>query len=84
MEREYILKQQEVRQERHIKAYFRYRDDIFLIARWQRQPRHACETQETRCNLVQLPVLDQRLGGVKVNLLFIWTLNCTTVHLEKQ
>ena len=32
MERQYILKQ-EVRQERHIKAYFRYRDDIFLIAR---------------------------------------------------
>ena len=32
MERQYIL-MQEVRQERHIKAYFRYRDDIFLIAR---------------------------------------------------
>ena len=31
MERPYILKQ-EVRRERHIKAYFRYRDDIFLIA----------------------------------------------------
>ena len=31
MERQYILKQ-EVRQKRHIKAYFRYRDDIFLIA----------------------------------------------------
>ena len=32
MERQYILKQ-EVRREWHIKAYFRYRDDIFLIAR---------------------------------------------------
>ena len=32
MERQYIL-MQEVRQEKHIKAHFRYRDDIFLIAR---------------------------------------------------
>ena len=31
MERQYILKQ-EVERERHIKAYFRHRDDIFLIA----------------------------------------------------
>ena len=31
MERQYILKQK-VKRERHIKAYFRYRDDIFLIA----------------------------------------------------
>ena len=32
MERQYILKQ-EVKREKNIKAYFRYRDDIFLIAR---------------------------------------------------
>ena len=32
MERQKILKQ-EVRRERHIEAHFRYRDDIFLIAR---------------------------------------------------
>ena len=32
MEIQYILKQ-EVRRERYIKAYFRYTDDIFLIAR---------------------------------------------------
>ena len=32
MERQYILKQ-EVMEERHIKAYFRCRDDIFLVAR---------------------------------------------------
>ena len=31
MERAYILKQ-ELMQERRIKAYFRYRDDIFMIA----------------------------------------------------
>ena len=33
--------------------------------RWQRQPRHACETLETRCNLAQVPVFDRRLGCVK-------------------
>ena len=33
MERERVFLKQEVRRERHIKAYFRYRDDIFLIAR---------------------------------------------------
>ena len=30
---ERVFLQQEVRRERRIKAYFRYRDDIFLIAR---------------------------------------------------
>ena len=32
MERQHILKQ-EVKRDRHIKTFFRYRDDIFLIAR---------------------------------------------------
>ena len=80
-ERQFFMRH-EVKRERHIKAYFRYSDDIFLIARggngklgtFAKHWKHVAVTYKS-------PYLIE--GLCLVSLLSIWTLNGARAHVGK-